>query len=390
MSATPIVFSQRLRPSGLLDQPALDVVHAFADCVPVPVPSGVDPNTVHPPLVDEAVTPAFQSRLATHNIAVVLGQRNGLLAVRFEHEAAMEQFLTQNPSCRASLITMHGGRPVVWLRARTAHKVSLRLPDLSVVMQGAIVVLSRDGLERTDAILNQAAPQVVNPESLDWGSDADGLIDSWLTRLNHGDFFRRNSRGQAIPNRRAWHHYLTRRLHTHLVYDPDECQFFEPTSAGVWLPVPEDELRLQLRELITLAPVDAPEAKARLSDEWLEQVCRRLKCSLQAHLPLLDARLRVFLDQHVVKEPGANVTNAELIMAFANHCRQTSQPRLSANSAKVMLGRILRSEPWLVGYSKSIRRPAGEQNGWRGVRLKDVSMPAAPLGGADGADGAKI
>ena len=159
------------------------------------------------------------------------------------------------------------------------------------------MVLSRGGLERTDLILNQAAPQVVNPESLDWGSDADGLIDSWLTRLSHGDFFRRNSRGQAIPNRRAWRHYLTRRLRTHLAYDPGEGQFFEPTSAGDWRPVPEDELRLRLRELITMAPVDAPEAKARLSDEWLGRVCRRLKSSLAAHLPLVEGRLRVFLDQ---------------------------------------------------------------------------------------------
>jgi hypothetical protein len=289
---------------GLLDIVIRNLRAIFPGSLLIPVPRGVDPRDVPLPLLTEVDTPAFQSRLATHNIAVALGQRDGLLAIRFEHEAAMEEFFTRNPSCRASLITMHCGRPAVWLRARSAHQVSLLLPDLSVLMQGAVLVLSRGGLERTDLILNQASPQVVNLEFINWGPDADGLIDSWLTRLSHGDFFRRNSRGQAIPNRRAWCHYLTRRLRTHLAYDPDEGQFFEPTEAGDWLPVPEDELRLRLRELIAMAPVDAPEAKARLSDEWLGQVCRRLKSSLEAQVPLVEARLRVFLEQCLVKEPG--------------------------------------------------------------------------------------
>lgn len=390
MSATPIVINQRRRSSGLLDQPALDVVHAFTNCVLAPVPIGVDPNTVQPPLVDESVSPAFQSRLATQNIAVALGQQDGLLAVRFEHEPAMEAFLARNPSCRASLITMHDGRPVVWLRAQTAHQVSLRLPNLSVQMQGAILVLSRGGLQLTDLILHQAAPLMVNLESLHWGRDHDGLIDSWLTRLSHGDFFRRNSRGEAIPNRRAWCHYLTSRLRTHLAYDPGEGSFFEPSSAGEWLPVPEDELRLRLRESIAMTPVAAPEAKARLTDEWLGQVCRRLKSSLEARLPLVEGRLRVFVDQVLVKEPGENVTNAELTVAFTTHAQQTGQPLLSPKRFKVLVGRILRGEPWSVCYSKSISRPGGEQNGWRGVCLKAANTANPTLGGADGADGAKI
>jgi hypothetical protein len=92
-------------------------------------------------------------------------------------------------------------------------------------------------------------------------------------------------------------HYLAGRLRTHLAYDPAEGQSFEPSSVGDWLPVPEDELRLRLWELITMAHVDAPEAKARLSDEWLSRVCRRLKSSLATPLPLAEGRLCVFLDQ---------------------------------------------------------------------------------------------
>jgi hypothetical protein len=375
---------------GLLDIVIRNLRAIFPDSLLIPVPRGVDPRDVPLPLLTEVDTPAFQSRLATQNIAVVLGQRDGLLALRFEREAAMEEFLTWNPSCRASLITMHDCRPVVWLRTRTAHQVSLLLPDLSVLMQGAILVLSRDGLERTDLMVNQAAPLLVNLASINWGPDADGAIDSWLTRLSHGRFFQKNARGQDIPKRPAWCHYLTRRLRTHLVYDPDECQFFEPTSAGDWLPVPQDELRLRLRGLISMAPVDAPEAKARLSDEWLGQVCCKLKASLEAHLPLVEGRLRVFLDQVLVKEPRANVTNGELAEAFADDCWVTGQPLLSPKRFKVLVGRILREEPWLVCYSKSIRRPGGQQNGWRGVRLKAANTTNPTLGGADGADGAKF
>jgi hypothetical protein len=346
--------------TGVLDHGVRNLRATFPDSLLLPVPRGIDPGDVPPPSITEVDSPGYLAQLAKSNIAVQLGQRDGLLAVRFEQEATMEEFLGRNPSCRGSLITMHRGRPVAWLRARTAHPVSLRLPNLSVLMKGAVLVLSRGGLERKDVIRNQAVPLMVNLEGLHWGPDADGWIDSWLTRLSHGDFFLRNSRGQAIPNPRAWHHYITRRLLTHLAYEPDEGQFFEPTEAGDWRPVPEGELRLRLRELIAMAPVDAPEAKARLSEEWLSQMCRKLKTSLEAHLPVVEARLRAFLVEHLVKEPEVNVTNAELAEAFTTYTQQTGQPLMSPKQFKVLVGQILRGGPWTLCYSKSLRRPGGQ------------------------------
>ena len=257
-------------------------------------------------------------------------------------------------------------------------------------MRGSILIVNRSGLERTDVILHQAPPLMVNPETFDWGCDSDGLTDYWLTRLSHGDFFRRNLRGQVIPNRRAWRHYLTRRLRPYLAYEHGENGFFEPTGAGDWRPVEEEQLRMRLRELIAMAPVDAPEAKARLSDEWVMQICRNLKASLTAHVPVVETRLRVFAKQNLCKAPGANVTNAELTKAFEEDCRQTGQPLLPPKKFRVMLGRILRAEPWLLCYSKSIQRPSGQQNGWRGLMLKHAIMTPSGDGGADGADGVAI
>ena len=374
----------------MLDHTLRNLRAVFPDMALIPVPRGVDPLDVPLPLITEVDTPAYQTQLATHNIGVALGQQDGLLAVRFEHEVAMDEFLDRNPPCRSTLVTAHAGRPTVWLRAKTTHRVSLSLPGLGVVMRGSLLVASRHGLEKTDSILNPSTPHVVNLESINWGPDADGLIDSWLTQLSHGEFFRRNSRGQLTPNGRAWRHYLTRRLRTHLAYDPSEMQFFELTGARDWRPVTEDQLRRQVRELITMAPVDAPEAKARLSDEWSGQVCRRLKSSLEAHLPIEEARLRVFANQHLVKEPGANTTSAELTQAFAAHCQQTGQAALSPKQFTILVGRILRGEPWLVCRSKSIRRSGREQNGWRGLKLRDAKPANGLPGGVRGADGAEI
>ena len=370
--------------TGLLDHASANLLTAFSGCPLVPVPAGGIPNEAPAPLATEIQTAAFRSRLATQNITVLLGQVDGLFAVEFEDEAVLEAFLERNPTSRWTLITTHDGRPVLWHRAKTAHRVSLLLPGLNVLMRGNLLILNRDGLERTDLILNPAPPRLVNPETVDWGTDADGLIDSWLARLSHGEFFRRNTQGRAIPNRRSWRYYLTRRLRARVAYSAADGAFFELTATGNWLPVPDDQLRPRLRELIAISPVDAPEAKARLSDEWLDQVSRRLKTSLATHLPVAEARLRAFADRFLIKATRANVTNAELVAAFEAHCRETGQPRLSANKAKVMLGRILRSEPWLVGYSKSIQRPGGAQNGWRGVRLNEAILTQATFGGADG------
>ena len=85
-----------------------------------------------------------------------------------------------------------------------------------------------------------------------------------------------------------------------------------------------------------------------LSDEWLGQVCRKLKPSLEAHLPLVEARLRQFLEQCLIKEPGANVTNSELAEAFATH----AQPLMSPKQFRILVGQILRGGSFLVCYSK--------------------------------------
>lgn len=262
---------------GLFDQFTRKVLTSFRDCLLFPVPVGVEPQVVEPPQITEVNTPAFQSRLATQNIAVALGLGDGLFAIQFDGEAVMAGFLARNLAIRATLATMHGGQPVVWLRARTGHRVPLCLPSMNVLMRGHLLVVNRGGLERSDFILNQAAPLMVNPESLHWGSDSDGRIDSWLTRLNQGDFFRRNNQGRVFPNRRAWRHYLTRRLRPCFAYEPNEGHFFERIEARDWRPVEEEQLRLRLQDLIAMAPVDAPEAKARLSDEWLGQIVPRAK-----------------------------------------------------------------------------------------------------------------
>jgi hypothetical protein len=376
---------------GLFDQFTRSVLTSFRDCLLFPVPIGVEPQVVEPPQLTEVNTPAYQSRLATQNVAVALGLADGLFGIQFGGEDALARFFVRNPATKDSLSSTHCGQPVLWLRCRTAHRVSLRLPSINVLMRGHVLIVNRSGPERADFILNRAAPLMVNPESMDWGDHDSGLVDCWLTRLSHGDFFRQGTQGQIIPNRRAWQLYLTRQLRPRLAYEVGEGQFFEPLpGAAGWRPVPEDELRLRLRDLIAMAPIDAPKAKARLSDEWLAQLCRKSKASLARHLPIMEIRLRVFTARCLVKSTGAAVTNAELFTAFEQDARQTGQPLLSSHKFKVLLGRILRSEPWGVCYSKSIKGKTGQQNGWRGVRLKDPSVILTATGGADGAGGVKI
>ena len=377
--------------SGILNRRTQEAMQAFAGCLLLPVRPRVNPDSVAAPLAQEALAREYRSRLATHSIAVVLGPRSGgIFTIRFENEADLAAFLTRNPDSRSTLMTAHGGRPFVWHRAEVGHRFPLCLPHLSVLMTGNVVVLDRGDMRRTDAFLHRATPTRVNLEDLNWGDDPDGTIAAWLASLRHGAFFRRGGRGQPIPNARAWQAYLAARLKPTTAYDSRERQFYTQVETGAWQPVPDYQVRDALHRLVLAAPVGNPEAKSLITNAWLARQCVRLKASLAAHLPRVEARLRAFLEQHLVKAPGANVTSAELIAAFTTQARQTGQPRLSPKRFKVLIGRILREEPWLVCYSKSLRRPGGEQNGWRGVRLKAENMPATPPVGADGADGAKI
>ena len=374
----------------LLDQTAQTMLQAFKGCRLIPVAIGLDPNDAPVPLATEIQSPAFRSRLAVQNVAVLLGQSDGLLAVCLDNEAAMEQLMVNNPAIRGTLTTEHNGQPVVWLRASVAHRALLHLPGITVQMRGGILLVDRTRLARTDRIVSQGAPMMINPETLNFGPDPGGRVDLWLTRLSHGEFFRRNLRGQVIPNRRAWFNYLIRRLRPGLAFELGERQFYERGIEDTWRPVSEEQLRPRLRELIVMASVEAPEAKARLSDEWLSKMCRGLKSSLAVHLPMVETRLRGFAAEFLAKRPGVSMTNAELTAAFTAHCRQAGQPPLSPMKFKVLIGRVLRGEPWGLCYSKSIQRTGGQQNGWRGLMLKHAIMTPSGDGGADGADGVAI
>lgn len=202
--------------------------------------------------------------------------------------------------------------------------------------------------------------------------------------------FRQGGRGQKIPNHRAWRDYLAARLKSTTVFDTRERQFYRKADGEDWLVVNDDQMRDALRQLVVTAPVDTAASKSRITDEWLSRLVSRLKTSLAMHLPVVETRMHAFVDQHLVKSPGSNVTNAELTMAFEAHCQRTGQPALSSKKFKVLAGRVLRGKAWLCCYSKSLRRPGGDQNGWRGVRLKDESMMSKTTGGAHGADGAEI
>lgn len=228
--------------------------------------------------------------------------------------------LERNPASRHTLITEHADGAVIWHKAAAANRLPLDLRGCTVQMTGNVMVFERDDVRRADAFLHRATPTCVNMEDVDWGDDPDGTIPAWLARLAHGAFFRRGGRGQQLPNARAWGAYLAARLKPTTAYDTRDRQFYADVNAGGWQPVTDHQVRDELRRLVLAAPVGHAESKSRITDEWLARVCVRLKSSLEAQVPLVEARLRVFLEQRVVKgEPGANVTNGELAEAFATH-----------------------------------------------------------------------
>ncbi len=370
---------------GLLDHAVANLMHYLPDCVLVSIPSGMNPDHVSVSLIDEAGTPAFQSRLAINNVAVALGPRSeGLLAITFADRVALTDFLERNPSSRETLVTEHAGGTIVWHKANTPYRVPLQLPDCTIHMNGNVLVFNRADVRRADVFLHPAPPTRVSLPEVNWGTDPRGQLAVWLARLRHGEFCRRTGRGQLIPLTQTWRAYLTAKLKPTTLFDTREQQFYSKVNVGDWQPVADERMCDELRRLVQAAPIGTTEFRSRVTDEWLVRLCSRLKSSLATHLPLAEAALRVFLEQHLIKEPGANVTSTELVLAFEAYCCQTEQPALSPKQFRVLVGRILRGEPWLVCRSKSILRPRGEQNGWRGVRLKHASMTHTALGGADG------
>ena len=375
--------------TGFLDHAARSLVQAFQGCLLLPVRPGVAPDSVPLPLATETNSAANVSQFATNSIAVVLGNRcRGLLALRFEGEAALNAFLKRNPVSRSTLITAHSGQLIIWHRTEVAHRTNLQIPGLTVLMRGNVLIHDRAALQCRDALLNISEISAVELSALEWGPDPDGIIAAWLAVLTHGEFFRRGGRGQMIPNTHGWRSYLAARLKPTAAYETRSRQFYHFSTGDDWQALTDAQMRDELHRLVRAAPVGSAEARARVTDEWLSLLCRRLRSSLATQLPAIGDRLCVYLQQHLVVEPGANVTNGELFEDFDAHCKETGQPSLSPMKFKVLIGQVLRGESWRVGYSKSITRPGGQQNGWRGVRLRDQRESSWDTHGADGADGA--
>ena len=366
----PIDVTLSTRP-GLLDHATRNVVHAFADCVLVPVPSGVDADTVHVPLAPEALAPKFRAKLATHSIAAVLGSRSGgLFAIRFDDEDELAAFRARNPESRSTLITSHAGRAVVWHRTVVPHRVPLRLPRVTVLMTGNLLVLDRYGLGRADHIVQSAKPTTINIESIDWAADPTGAVDVWLTTVLEGGLFRPGEQGRLVPNRTIWRNYLARRLRSLLAYESLEHRFYRRSETNDWHPFAEDAVLPWLRELIMAAPAGIPSAKAALSDVWLGRLVRRLRSLLPAGALVLHARLKEYARACLKVERGSDVTVGELYCAFAVRCRENELPNVPEEVFQKHIAAVLRVEPWFRSKSKSVVRESGCQNGFRSLAFR--------------------
>jgi len=357
--------------NSLLDHAARDVVQAFTGCLLIPVRPGIDPDSVPLPWATKSSMDACRAQLGTQSIAVVLGGRSGgLLAIRFDSPEELEAFLSRNPDCRGTLITSHCGQPVVWHRAEVAYRAQLSLPGFVVQMTGNLLVHDRGGLNRTDVILKNAPLSTVNLEMMDWGPDATGAVDVWLTTLLEGELFRPGQSGGLIPNRSVWRSFLVRRLRPHLVYEPLEHRFYAKAETDTWLPLAEDSIRSWLRELIMTAPTGTPTAKAAINDAWLDRLVRRIKSLLPAGPMILHARIRQFAQDCLKMERGSDVTVAELYVAFVAYCHTHELPLIPEVVFQKNISVILRTGPWFRSKSKSVVRAAGNQNGFRSLGLR--------------------
>ncbi len=387
----PIPITDRLISNpGQFDPALANLLHYFRNGVLLPV--GANPDMEPAPLATEWDSPGYQSRLVTNNIAVVLGARSDkLLGIQFADRTHLGEFLMRNPDCRRTLITVHAAGPVVWQQAATNFGAPIDLPGLRVRMTGHLLIYDRTALPGRDFFLNLATITTIDLAAINWGPDPDGRIAAWHAHLAQGEFFRRGGRGQMIPNAQAWRAYLAARLKSRFCYESRERQFYRRVNGNAWQPVPDEQMRDEIRRLTAAAPVGTAEAKSRLTDEFLGRLGSRLKSSLATQLQFAEDRVRAFAEDCLVKGAGANVTNAELAAAFTEYCRQTGQPPLSAKKFRILIGRLLRGERWCRCYSKSVKRPGGDQNGWRGVQLRsgEASIPPATNDGADGAHGAE-
>ncbi|MBP7826894.1 MAG: hypothetical protein KA236_10130 [Verrucomicrobia bacterium] len=363
---------------GVLDHVLANLGNIFDRRQLVAVPRGVSPDAATAPLLTESNSPEYLRRLATSSIAVSLGGHPGLTAIQFKDRPGLDAFLARNPACAESLVTAHDGALIIWIRAVTAHRAPLDLPQLHVQMAGKIMVFDRQALQSRDEFLNLAGIQTVDLYSLDWGQDADGPVAAWLTTLTHGQFVRRTPRGRIVPKRDAWLDFLRRRLKATTAFDRATGRFWQRPNGDTWQPRDAQQLTGEIRQLVISAPIPGVLAHTWCDDEWLAGMLRCLRRVLVSEVPFAVDLLRTFVREALILAPGQDVTVAELNAAFLRYCRERTLPLIAQGVFQKLIPKVLSESPWGRAKSKSVRRESGAQNGFRGIALRSSFWGRAP------------
>lgn len=353
-----------------LDHPLANLCGLFDRYHLLAVPRGVQPDAAPGPILTEVITDDYLRRLATSSIAVSLGGHPGLIAIKFKDRSGLDDFLARNPTCAETLITAHTGGPIVWLRAPTTHRTSLELPGVQVKMGGHILVYDRTALHCQDEFVNLAEIKVMDLFALDWGQDSDGRVAAWLVALAHGEFVHRTQRGRIKPKRAAWRDYLVRRLKPTIAFDRATGGFWRRLNGDVWQPLNEQQTTNEVRQLVISAPVPGAQAHSWCNDEWLIGMLRYLRRVLVGEVPFAINHLRAFARGALISAPGQDVTVPELCAAFSRYCRERELPVLPKGAFQKMIVRVMKEPPWHKTKSKSVTRPTGSQNGFRGIALR--------------------
>ncbi|KAF0179626.1 MAG: hypothetical protein FD161_1243 [Limisphaerales bacterium] len=342
----------------------------------VPLPSG-QPTIRHsgfsPPTPAIVATAGYQLDLAERDIALAPGHPSGgLCALVIPHgDDAWVGMLTANPALQQSLRVEHPAGMVLFLRPQGTIPASVRDGGRAWLGDGALLTIKvRGGWTTLPPGPPIREPANVRLAELDWrplGTLGRSLLrDALLPQ--HGELFDSPVAARGRLNLRFWPSYLLAdlRLRFHArrgVFEQHDA------VAAAWVE------RVQA-VVLQLADRAVRQATAEWGSSYhprpveLRRLVAQMKVGGAVDVP--DARefIRQCLVGGLIRQPGANVTGAEVLDMIARRHQQDGRPIPSRSLAGRWINELV-FELFSAPQHRNLKPNRKWARGFRGLRLRE-------------------
>lgn len=367
----------------VLDNAAANFLQLLGGCQLLAAKPGADLATASGSNLSDRDKPSVRKqlevRLALENIWVHNGPESyGLTSLRFLERGRAISFIRHNPELAGTLIMAAQNEVVLMVLIEGAKLPSAELPGLKIQSTGELLLFDRSPGEAPSSFIQYKHPLTTDLRKIKWDPDHEQALLPTIVEVFHGPFSLLNRRGKLVPNCKAWAAYITKI--TQIVFSRVDGHFYlRGGETGKWAPQDQAELECLAQKLIKDSPLPDLDKAAANDAASISKIIRTLKRVAVGDSPVFDQVILEFIADTLelcqrfkvnAHTSPSNFTIGELHELCRAYALEHGKPVVPLTIFQRRIRRLMSGPPLYLPKSQSVKRNGKDQNGFRGVRVK--------------------